>query len=254
MPESLSASTVANPSTHQVMAARGPIRDRGRHSRTKQIRKTISPRSRGGGVAGQCSCPGRPFAGQILQAGYFPMRTRIVNRVGVNATAFGQQTALPGAHLSPDGTMRLAGKSNPAAYRNRLDGRSGGRTSRQGASAAFSSADRYNHPTAQLTTARRRPVPADERRSEAACSQHRRAMDGVPVEIVKRQVRISTRRSDLPASASATPGAQRTDRPTAQAAEWIRWVKLIERCLRRSGTRSGRAPAHHEPTDAPGDV
>src|SRR5258705_6904286 len=162
---------------------------------------------------------------KMLQARIFSYADAHRYRVGVNAEQLSvNRPRCPVHHYHADGTMRLAGHSNPDAYYE--PNSMGGPVQEVGVKepplAISGNADRYNHRDGNDDY--RQPgdlfrlMGADQK--EQLFHNIQAAMDGVPVEIVKRQVAHFYRADpDYGIGVATRMGLSADDLPTAQAAE-----------------------------------
>ena len=138
--------------------------------------------------------PGIGFSpDKMLQARVFSYADAHRYRLGDTLrAAAGQPAALPGAHYHKDGPMRLAGNPNADAYYepNTFGGAGAGRAFRRAAAEDLRRCRPLQPPRRQRRLPPgRRSVPPDDAEPEAAADrQHRGGDDGVPAEIVERQI------------------------------------------------------------------
>jgi catalase len=170
--------------------------------------------------------PGIGFSpDKMLQARVFSYADAHRYRVGVNAEQLlVNRPRCPVHHYHADGTMRLAGQPNPDAYYepNSMGGPVQDSGVKEPPLAIAGDADRYNHRDGNDDYRQAgdlfRLMSADQK--EQLFHNIKAAMDGVPVEIVKRQVTHFYRADpDYGIGVATRMGLSASDLPTAQAAE-----------------------------------
>jgi catalase len=162
---------------------------------------------------------------KMLQARIFSYADAHRYRVGVNADQLPvNKPRCPVHHYHADGTMRLAGNANPNAYYepNSFGGPSQDPSLREPPLAITGQADRYNHRDGNDDYRQAgdlfRLMSANQK--EQLFANIAAAMDGVPVEIVKRQVTHFYRADpDYGIGVATRMGLSVNDLPASQAAE-----------------------------------
>jgi catalase len=162
---------------------------------------------------------------KMLQARIFSYADAHRYRVGVNAEQLSvNKPRCPVHHYHADGTMRLAGHPNPDAYYepNSMGGPVEDVSVKEPPLQISGNADRYNHRDGNDDYRQAgdlfRLMSADQQ--EQLFHNIKAAMDGVPTEIVKRQVAHFYRADpDYGIGVATRMGLSANDLPTAQAAE-----------------------------------
>src|ERR1700716_449949 len=162
---------------------------------------------------------------KMLQARIFSYADAHRYRVGVNADQLPvNKPRCPVHTYNADGTMRLAGNPNPDAYYepNSFNGPVQDERFREPPLNISGDADRYSHRDGNDDYRQAgdlfRLMSAEQK--EQLFHNIRAAMDGVPVEIVKRQVAHFYRADpDYGIGVATRMGLSASDLPTAQAAE-----------------------------------
>jgi catalase len=162
---------------------------------------------------------------KVLQARVFSYGDAHRHRVGVNAEQLPvNKPRCPVHHYHADGSMRLAGNTNPDAYYepNSFGGPVQDPTMKEPPIKIVGDADRYNHRDGNDDYRQAgdlfRLISAAEK--ERLFENIKAAMDGVPMEIVKRQVSLFYRADPAYGAGVATRmGLALSDLPTARAAE-----------------------------------
>ncbi len=162
---------------------------------------------------------------KMLQARVFSYADAHRYRVGVNAEQLSvNRPRCPVHHYHADGTMRLAGHPNPDAYYepNSMGGPVQDLSVKEPPLAISGNADRYNHRDGNDDYRQVgdlfRLMSADQK--EQLFHNIKAAMDGVPIEIVKRQVTHFYRADpDYGIGVATRMGLSASDLPAAQAAE-----------------------------------
>ncbi len=161
----------------------------------------------------------------MLQARIFSYADAHRYRVGVNANQLSvNKPRCPVHTYHIDGTMRLAGNPNPDAYYepNSMGGPVQDISVKEPPLPISGNADRYNHRDGNDDYRQAgdlfRLMSADQK--EQLFNNIKAAMDGVPMEIVKRQVTHFYRADpDYGIGVATRMGLSASDLPTVQAAE-----------------------------------
>jgi catalase len=162
---------------------------------------------------------------KMLQARVFSYADAHRYRVGVNAEQLPvNKPRCPVHHYHADGSMRLAGIANPDAYYepNSFGGPVQDPSVKEPANTTAGDADRYNHRDGNDDYRQAgdlfRLISAAQK--ERLFDNIKAAMDGVPAEIIKRQVSLFYRADPAYGVGVATRmGLAESDLPTARAAE-----------------------------------